>query len=471
MKISIIMSVLNSMPYIMASVKSFEEQKYKNKELIIVYSKSKDTTEDYIKSIKSNNIKKISFEGNIYSSLNYGIKKASGKIIGILHSDDVFYDEDVLEKISNTFKKKGSDIVYGNIIYSQKNDLLKIVRSWNNIQVNKSYKIPPHTSTFVKKEICEKYKYEIKYRISSDTDFLLKIFNLNFKHHYLNRNITIMRYGGISTNIYFVILKIIEDLIIFRKNNLSLIDYFLKIFSKLNQLFKDRSINISKYHRKINEASRVKFLQVENFNKVNGKIISALNLAFITYNFQYKFRSHNYLFWPDGLFANIYLGEKKVAGRKFFKRIIHFLNNSKKYKKIYILGNLPNISKLWMSEELKIKFEHIKLPYGGITKIKKNVKKYSFAKNSIIILTLPTPKQEIIGNTILKKNSKLNIICIGGSINILSGYERETPEFINNLNLEWLWRLRFDTKRRLKRLFESIILLCKIKILNKNDIF
>ena len=72
------------MPYIMASVKSFEEQKYKNKELIIVYSKSEDTTEDYIKSIKSNNIKKISFEGNIYSSLNYGIKKASGKIIGKL---------------------------------------------------------------------------------------------------------------------------------------------------------------------------------------------------------------------------------------------------------------------------------------------------------------------------------------------------------------------------------------------------
>ena len=124
-----------------------------------------------------------------------------------------------------------------------------------------------------------------------------------------------------------------------------------------------------------------------------------------------------------------------------------------------------------MSKKLKNKFKHIDLPYGDIQKIKRNIFKLKFSSNSLIILTLPTPKQEIIGNIILKKNLKLNIICIGGSINILSGYEAEAPELFNNLNLEWLWRLRFDTKRRLIRLIQSIILLCKIKILNKNDIF
>ncbi len=324
------MCVLNSMPYIMASVKSFEEQKYKNKELIIVYSKSKDRTNEYLKSVKSKNIKKISFNGNIYESLNFGVKQASGEIIGILHSDDVFYDQFVLGEISRTFNKKDSDIVYGNIIYSKKNDLLQTIRTWKKIKIQKSYQTPPHTGTFIKKKIYKKFKYETKYRISGDTDFLLRIFKLKFKHHYLNKNITIMRYGGISTNFNYFFLKMKEDLKIFKKNNLGIIDYILKLFDKINQVFVKEKFIISKYHKKINESSKVKFFNIKDLNKVNGKIISALNLAFITYNFQYKFRSHNYLFWPDGLFANLYLKKKKIPVRVYFKKIISFLNKSKK---------------------------------------------------------------------------------------------------------------------------------------------
>ena len=57
MKISIIMCAMNSMPYIMTSIESFKRQKYKNKELILVHSKSIDNTYEYLKSINHNNIK------------------------------------------------------------------------------------------------------------------------------------------------------------------------------------------------------------------------------------------------------------------------------------------------------------------------------------------------------------------------------------------------------------------------------
>ena len=65
-----------------------------------------------------------------------------------------------------------------------------------------------------------------------------------------------------------------------------------------------------------------------------------------------------------------------------------------------------------------------------------------FSNNSLVILTLPTPKQEIVANSIIKKYPKINIICIGGSINILSGHEMKTPTFFYKFNLEWLWRLK-----------------------------
>ena len=38
---------------------------------------------------------------------------------------------------------------------------------------------------------------------------------------------------------------------------------------------------------------------------------------------------------------------------------------------------------------------------------------------------------------------------------MLCGDEPPVPKSINFLNLEFLWRLRFDTKRRFKRLLET----------------
>ena len=81
MKISVIMCAMNSMPYIMSSVESFKRQKYKNKELIIVYSKSNDNTYEFLKSINHKNIRAIKFNGSIYSALNFGIKNVNITVI------------------------------------------------------------------------------------------------------------------------------------------------------------------------------------------------------------------------------------------------------------------------------------------------------------------------------------------------------------------------------------------------------
>ena len=172
MKISIIMCVKNSMPYIMSSVKSFQKQKYTNKELIIIYSSSDDNSMHYINSLKDKNIKYYKYNANIYKSLNFGINKAKGDIIGILHSDDIFFNENVLKKISLVFNQKQTNIVFGNILYSNKNNLLTVKRVWNNINLKKKYSLPPHTSTYIKKNVLNKIKYKVNYKISGDTDFI-----------------------------------------------------------------------------------------------------------------------------------------------------------------------------------------------------------------------------------------------------------------------------------------------------------
>ena len=107
MKITIITAVKNGMPYLKDAVKSFELQDYKKKELIIVYSKSNDGTDNYLDSLKKKH--KIFLDkntGNKFDAINIGIKKSNGNIIGLLHADDIFFDYKTLSNIADKIKKK-----------------------------------------------------------------------------------------------------------------------------------------------------------------------------------------------------------------------------------------------------------------------------------------------------------------------------------------------------------------------------
>ena len=76
-------------------------------------------------------------------------------------------------------------------------------------------------------------------------------------------------------------------------------------------------------------------------------------------------------------------------------------------------------------------------------------------ENSLVFITLPTPKQEQLSVELQKKNSNYKIICIGASISIASGEEKAVPAFMERAGLEFIWRLRTDTFRRISRLLIS----------------
>ena len=68
-------------------------------------------------------------------------------------------------------------------------------------------------------------------------------------------------------------------------------------------------------------------------------------------------------------------------------------------------------------------------------------------------ITLPTPKQEQLAFEISKNSKNYKIICIGGSLAIASGVEKAVPKIF--YSYEFLWRLRYDTLRRIKRLLNT----------------
>ncbi len=460
-KITIITVVKNGMPYIEDSINSFNLQTYKYKELIVICSKSDDGTSKYLKKNK-NKISQLIFDNkskNKYESINLGIKKAKGDIIGVLHADDFFASKNILKKIAHVHNKdKSIDFTYGNVLFCKRNNIKKISRYWKSDNykknaINKGW-MPPHTTLFINKKIYEKIKYSNKYDISADYEFIIKLFSKKVNSKYINLNTMVMRLGGISTSYKTLLAKTFEDIKVlksFGKNYIKLIPY--KILSKLNQLFvgKVKRFNLKGvlgddllvYSNVINELK----------NKKGGFILSGLNLAFIGFISKIE-PDRSFKLWPDGLFGKIFTKKiNKFAGREI-------LNNLEKWckKEIVLVGNLNKKSiKFFKRKKIKI-IKYLELPVGSPEVIIKKLKKNSFKKikkNAVVIITLPTPKQEIIAKEIYCQNPKLQILCLGGALNIASGHESSVPKLLENLGLEFFWRLKTDPLRRTIRLIKS----------------
>ena len=248
MKVSVITVCYNRKATIGQSIKSVLDQDYPDVEYIIVDGNSSDGTKDIIKSYSDKITKYISESDNgMYDAINKGLGMATGDIVGLMHSDDVFYDTTVISKIVEVFKNNpNTDAIYGNGIYVTNDDEQKIVR--NRIGGEYDYKrlksgwLPLHPTVYVKKTIIDKYgNYNLNFKIASDTEFLLRyLFKYKISITYLNTYIVKMRMGGLSTNYKRVLEVLKEDYniykfhqisgikVVFQKKILALIQYVKK---------------------------------------------------------------------------------------------------------------------------------------------------------------------------------------------------------------------------------------------------
>ena len=246
MKISIITAVFNNQDKISIAIDSVLNQKYTDIEYIIVDGGSSDNTPAIVNSY-GNKISKFICEPDkgIYDAINKGILLATGDVVGILHSDDLFENENLFQLIANTFNKTSADGTYGDLVYVKKDKPEKIIRSWKScpfeISLLKKGWMPPHPTLFLKRGIFEKYgPYDTQYQISADYDFMLRIFSQpELKFAYIPQVITRMCMGGASNrSLKNIIRKSKEDLRALRKNNIGgWSALVMKNLSKIGQFF------------------------------------------------------------------------------------------------------------------------------------------------------------------------------------------------------------------------------------------
>ena len=249
MKVSIITITYNSSQTVEDTIKTVVMQDYPEIEYLIIDGKSKDRTLEIV-SKYSHKIAKVVSEKDkgLYDALNKGISHATGDVIGMLHSDDLYANDQVITKVMKKFEEDPTiEGVYADLVFVSRKDVNKPMRVWESGQYTPGSFLkgwmPPHPTFFVRKEVYQKYGgFNTNLKLSADYELMLRFIHKHeIKIAYLKETIVKMRMGGVSNVSFFVKLKAnLEDKMAWKLNGIKpgLATTFLKPLKKIGQYFK-----------------------------------------------------------------------------------------------------------------------------------------------------------------------------------------------------------------------------------------
>ena len=207
MKVSIITSCYNRAATIRSAIESVLAQDYNDIEFIVVDGSSTDGSLDIIREY----VDRISIiisepDHGMYEAINKGIRVATGEIIGLLHSDDFFYDNGVIGRIVKRIKRTHADFLYGDGLFVNPDNTNKVVRYW----IRGGYRLwkvrhgwlPLHPTCYIRRDVMMRLGlYNESYKIAADSDLLVRyLLTGGLTVTYLNEYIVRMRMGGLSTD-------------------------------------------------------------------------------------------------------------------------------------------------------------------------------------------------------------------------------------------------------------------------------
>jgi glycosyltransferase involved in cell wall biosynthesis len=246
MKVSIITIAYNSAETIEDTIKSIVTQDYSNIEYIIIDGGSTDKTLSIVDKFKDSITTIISEpDKGIYDAMNKGVQNATGDIVGILNSDDIYANKKVVSCIVKAIGNK--DSIYADLVYVDRDNTDKVNRYWKSGKYKKGvFKkgwMPPHPTFFIKKSCYDQYgTYNLRLKSAADYELMLRMLHKhNISVAYLPEVITKMRVGGQSNVTLMNRLKAnTEDRLAWTINDLKPgpLTLIMKPVRKISQFFK-----------------------------------------------------------------------------------------------------------------------------------------------------------------------------------------------------------------------------------------
>lgn len=214
MKISVITATYNSGATLADTLRSVASQSYPQIEHIVIDGASTDNTLQVVREFGRHDLRLISEpDHGIYDALNKGLALTTGDVVGIMHSDDFFADDQVLANIMLAFESPAVDAVYGDLDYVARDNADRVVRRWRSgtytpDRLARGW-MPPHPTLYLRRTVIERLgDFDTSYRIAADYDAVLRYFGRGgVRPLYIPRVLVKMRLGGASNGSILQILR------------------------------------------------------------------------------------------------------------------------------------------------------------------------------------------------------------------------------------------------------------------------
>jgi glycosyltransferase len=240
--VSVVTAVLNRATTVGEALASVQAQQGVQVQHVVIDGNSTDGTLAVLRA-QAHRIAVLVSEpdAGIYHALNKGLARATGDIVGFLHSDDVYAHDRVLANVAACFSQPAVEAVYGDLDYVTA-DATRVLRRWRSGIYARSRLargwMPPHPAFFARRSVYERLgRFDTAFRIAADYDWLLRVLGSGVQPAYLPEVLVRMRWGGASNrSLGRLWRKSREDLLALRRHRIGGVGtLLLKNLSKLPQ--------------------------------------------------------------------------------------------------------------------------------------------------------------------------------------------------------------------------------------------
>lgn len=207
--ISVITICYNNLQELINTCNSVDRQNLKPFEHIIIDGSTKTDIKNYLEQNNQPPYRKWITEpdNGIADAFNKGIQNSTGDILVMLNSGDTFFDEHVIEVVTQKFEESNSlQWLHGKYKILRGNSLVIIGKPFEKKKLYRGMRSICHQSMFVKRYLHTKYGlYNTGEKIGMDYDFLCRIADEPFA--FLPVPLVIFEPSGISSANYLLSLK------------------------------------------------------------------------------------------------------------------------------------------------------------------------------------------------------------------------------------------------------------------------
>lgn len=227
MKISVVTAVYNRAATVGDALASVQSQTYQNLEHVLQDGGSTDGTLDILERHDDPRMVLTSErDDGIYDAINRGKARATGDVVGLMHSDDIFAHDGVLEQVAEAFSDPEIDCVYGDLQYVAADDTTRVIRHWTSgafsrDQLTRGW-MPPHPTFYIRRSLLERHgAYDTSFQIAADYDAMLRwLWTHKLRPAYIPDVMVKMRVGGESNrSLGRIVRKSREDYRALKRNN------------------------------------------------------------------------------------------------------------------------------------------------------------------------------------------------------------------------------------------------------------